>query len=129
MRYWWYMPYKDRYFNPRILGKCFYFVICMISRHWFQTKLPNYGDIGAKTSFCSLYNQPKTEKVYKVLFPRVPKHHLHQRCVSISVYLYFGSWNRGGGRCSTDIKWGRATLQHMKYRYSQQKITSMVNFL
>ena len=33
------MPYKDRNFNPRTLGKCFYFVICMISRHWFQTKL------------------------------------------------------------------------------------------
>ena len=36
---WPFMPYKGRNFNPRTLGKCFYFVICMISRHWFQTKL------------------------------------------------------------------------------------------
>ena len=39
LRYWRYMPSKDKNFNPRILGKCFYFVICMISRHFFQTKL------------------------------------------------------------------------------------------
>ena len=39
LRYWRYMPYKGRHFNPRTYGKCFYFVICMISRHWFQTKL------------------------------------------------------------------------------------------
>ena len=39
LRYWPYMPYKGRNFNPRILGKYFYFVICMNSRHWFQTNL------------------------------------------------------------------------------------------
>ena len=35
------IPNKDRNFNPRTMGKCFYFVIC-ISRHWFQTKLLPY---------------------------------------------------------------------------------------
>ena len=42
LRYWRYMPYKGRNFNPRTLGKRFYFVICLISRHWFQTKLLPY---------------------------------------------------------------------------------------
>ena len=30
------MPYEGRNFNPRTLAKCFYFVICIISRHWFR---------------------------------------------------------------------------------------------
>ena len=50
-----YMPYKSKKFNSRTLGKCFYLVICLISRHGFQTKFfhisPNFGDFGAKMSF------------------------------------------------------------------------------
>ena len=30
---------------------------------------PNFGDFGAKMSFFPLYNQPKTENIYKTLFP------------------------------------------------------------
>ena len=30
---------------------------------------PNFGDFGAKMSFFLLYNQPKTENIYKTLFP------------------------------------------------------------
>ena len=37
LRYRPYMPYKGGNFNPQTLGKCFYFVLCMISRHWFLT--------------------------------------------------------------------------------------------
>ena len=37
-----YMPYKGGNFNPQTLGKCFYFVLCMISRHWFLAKLLPY---------------------------------------------------------------------------------------
>ena len=36
------MPYKGRNFYEKTLGKSFYFVICMISRPWFQTKLLPY---------------------------------------------------------------------------------------
>ena len=45
------MPYKGRNFNTQTFGKCFYFVLCMISRTIF-------------TKHC-----PPT---------RVPKHHLYQ---------------------------------------------------
>ena len=56
LRYWPYMPYKGTNFSPRTLGKCFYFVICMFSRHWFQTNFTSiycliFGNFGAKMSF------------------------------------------------------------------------------
>ena len=37
-----------------------------------------------------------------------------------------GSWNTGGTMFYT-LKWGRASLHHMQYRYSQKKITPLVN--
>ena len=33
------VPYKERNFNTQTFGKMFSFVICMTSRHLFQTKL------------------------------------------------------------------------------------------
>ena len=36
------MLYKGRNFNTQTFGKMYLFVICMISRHWFQTKLLLY---------------------------------------------------------------------------------------
>ena len=36
------MSYKDRNFNTQTFGKMYLFVICMISRHWFQIKLLIY---------------------------------------------------------------------------------------
>ena len=96
-------PIRGRNLNPRTLGKCFYFVICMISPHGFQTKLlPNKAQFwrfwGENVIF-SLYNQPKTENIYKTLFPpRVPKHHLYQRCVSIKHTICVnGVLEHGGG--------------------------------
>ena len=63
--------------------------------------LPNYGDFGAKMSFFSLYNQPKTENVYKP--PPPPPPPVFQNTTYIrNVYPYnkqsveMGSWNRGG---------------------------------
>ena len=34
-----------------------------------------------------------------------------------------------GGQCSTDKKWGEIQLTTHEIRYSQRKITSIVNFL
>ena len=69
-------PIRGRNFNPRTLGKCFYFVICMISRHGFQTKLlPNkalFWRFWGENVIFSLYNQPKTENIYKTLSPPPP---------------------------------------------------------
>ena len=36
------VPNKGRNFNTQKFGKMYLFVICMISRHWFQTKLLLY---------------------------------------------------------------------------------------
>ena len=36
------VPNKGRNFNKQKFGKMYLFVICMISRHWFQTKLHLY---------------------------------------------------------------------------------------
>ena len=36
------VPYKDRNFNIQTFRKMYLFVICMISRHLFQTKLLRY---------------------------------------------------------------------------------------
>ena len=36
------VPNKDRNFNTQIFRKLYLFIICMISRHWFQTKLLVY---------------------------------------------------------------------------------------
>ena len=67
------VPIYARNFNPRTLGKCFYIFICMISRHGFQTKLLPYmaqfWRFWGKNVTFSLYNQPKTEYIYKTLPP------------------------------------------------------------
>ena len=36
------VPNKGRNFNTHKFGKMYLFVICVISRHWFQTKLLLY---------------------------------------------------------------------------------------
>ena len=36
------VPNKGRHFNTQKFGEMYLFVICMISRHWFQTKLLLY---------------------------------------------------------------------------------------
>ena len=42
------VPNKDRNFNTQKFGKMYLFVICMVSRHWFQTKLEWGCPIGTK---------------------------------------------------------------------------------
>ena len=41
----------------------------------------------------------------------------------------WGLDTRGGEQCSTDKKWGEGQLTTHEIRYSQRKITSIVNFL
>ena len=49
------MPHKGETFNTQTFGKMYLFVICMISRHWFQTKLyPNLEILGQKRHFSTL---------------------------------------------------------------------------
>ena len=105
LRYWRYMPYEGRNFNPRTLGKRFYFVICLMSRHWFQTKLLPYN-----AQFCRFRGEnvffffffhffaiklTKNGKIFIKHYPRVPKHHLCQTICVNGVLEH-------GGRCSTD---------------------------
>ena len=59
---------------------------------------PNFVDFGAKNVIFSLYNQPKTENIYKTLSPPV----FQNTTYITDVYLYnkqsvkMGSWNTGG---------------------------------
>ena len=68
LRYCRYMPYKDRNFDQRILGKGFYFVIWWLViigfRQNYFHKLPNFGDFWAKMSFFHYIINQKTENVY-----------------------------------------------------------------
>ena len=67
--------------------------------------LHNFWDFGAKMSFFSLYNQPKTKQFYKTFPPPV-----YQEAAAIrDVYLYkkfavwVGSWYTGGGGGGTMV--------------------------
>ena len=96
LRYRPYMPYKGGNFNPQTLGKCFYFVLCMISRHWFLTKLPNFGDFGAKMSFFRYIINQKLKIFIKHCSPRCSKTPLiSEMCIYIIHNL---------------CKWGLGTL-------------------
>ena len=99
------VPYKGRNFNTQIFGKMYFkiFVICMISRHWFQTKwlhiLPNFGDFGAKMSFFHYIVTQKRNNFIKHCPPPI-----YQEAADIrDVYLYkkfsvqVGSWYTGAG--------------------------------
>ena len=62
------VPNKGRNFNTQKIGKMYLFVICMICRHWFQTKLLLYiaefwrfWGKNIISGIFSLYNQPKTK--------------------------------------------------------------------
>ena len=59
------VPNKGRNFNTQKFGKMYLFVICMMSRRWFQTKLVLYIALfwrfWGKNVIFSLYNQPKTK--------------------------------------------------------------------
>ena len=79
------MPYKGRQFNPQTLGKCFYFVICMITSLVSDKITSTYSIIcllrilrtpdsclirpkfGGKNVFlCAIYSTKK-ENIYKTL--------------------------------------------------------------
>ena len=57
-------PIRAEISTHKHLGKCFicylYFAVIGCRQNYFYI-LPNFGDFGAKISFFSLYNQPKTK--------------------------------------------------------------------
>ena len=94
------VPNKGRNFNTQIFGKMYSFVICMISRHRFQTKMPNFGDFGAKMSFFHYIINQKRNNFIKHCSPLPP---VYKEAADIrDVYLYkkfavkVGSWYIGG---------------------------------
>ena len=105
-------------------------VICMISRHWFQTTLPNFLDFGTKISFC---NQKRNKFInhYKTL-------PVYQEAADIrDVYLYkklseqVMSWYTGDGGGAMFYGQKRKGCQRKthKIRYRQREITLIVHFL
>ena len=62
--------------------------------------LPNFGDFGAKMSFFVLYNQPKTENIYKTLSPPPPPPCSKTPLIS-EMYIYITNnlckWGLGTG--------------------------------
>ena len=60
---------------------------------------PNFGDFGGENVIFSLYNQPKTENIYKTLFPPCSKTPLiSEMCIYITNNLCkWGLGTRGGG--------------------------------
>ena len=67
-------------------------------QNYFQIK-PNFGDFGAKMSFFRyIINQKRKIFIKHCSPPRVPKHHLYQRCVSIKHTICVnGVLEHGGG--------------------------------
>ena len=69
--------------------------------------VPNFRDLGAKMSFFSLYNQPKTEKIYKTLFPRCSKTPLiSEMCIYITHNLCKWGFGTPGGTMFYRLKMG-----------------------
>ena len=128
------MPNKGRNFNTQKFGKMYLFVICMISRHWFQTNyfyiLPNFGDFGAKMSFFHYIINQKRNNFIKH-YPPPP---VYQEAADIrDVYLYkkfavqVGSLYTGE-RCSIDKKQRGVGLQHTQYIIANGKLRQSSNF-
>ena len=109
------MPYKGGNFNPQTLGKCFYFVLCMISRHWFLTKLLPYiaqfWRFWGKNVIFSLYNQPRTGNIYKTLSPRCSKTPIiSEMCIYITHNLCKWGLGTPGGTMFYRQKMGEGQL-------------------
>ena len=127
-----YMPYKDRNFNLRVLWKCYllfvWLVVIGFRQNYFHI-LPNFGDFGAKMSFFRyVINQKRIFFLNNAPPPCSKTPLLSEMCIYITSKLCkWGLGTRGNDVLQTKME--RASLQHMKYHYSQRKITSMVNFL
>ena len=106
-----YMPYKDRYFNTRKLGKCFFIllfvwlVVIGFRQNYFHILL-NFGDFGAKTSFY-LYIINQKLKMFITYFSPVFQNTTYIRNLYLCIYICISVFwvlehGGGGGRCSTD---------------------------
>ena len=80
-------------------------------QNYFQIK-PNFGGFGAKMSFfCYIINQKRKIFIKHCSPPRVPKHHLYQRCVSIKHTICVnGVLEHGGGAMFYRLKMGEGQL-------------------
>ena len=71
-------------YSENVFILLFLWLVVIGFRQYYFHILPNFGDFGSKKSFFSLYNQPKTENVYKKLPPPVFQNTIYFR----DVYLY-----------------------------------------
>ena len=144
------MPYKDRNFNTQAFGKMYLLVICMISRHWFQTKLLLYiawkilfviciishhwfqtklllwGDFGAKMPFVQYIINQKRNNFIKHCPPT-----RYQEVADIrDVYLYkklsvqVGSWYTGRG-----AMFHRQTITGVSAFNTQYTLSTTTNYV
>ena len=99
-----------------------YFVWLVVVGFWqnyFHT-LPNFGDFGAKMSYFRYIINQKRKIFIKHCSPRCSKTPLiSEMCIYITHNLCKWGLGTPGGTMFYRQKWGRASLQHMKYRYSQ----------
>ena len=129
------VPYKGRNFNTQTLGKMYLFVICMINRHWFQTKLLLHiaqflRFWGKKMSFLHYIINQKLNNFIKHCSPPCTKKPLiSEMCIYIKSSLCKWGLGTRGERCSIYKKSQECLLTTHKIHYSQWKITSIVHFM
>ena len=132
----WDWPQKEPTFHPTKLEKMLFIFpsvrfngIC-IWQNYFCI-LPNFGDFWARTSlFRHLINQKRNYFINHCSPSCINKPPISEMCIYIRHILYkWGLDTRDGEQCSTDKKWGEDQLTTHEIRYSQRKITSLVNFL
>ena len=130
-------PIRAEILSNKHWEKCFYFVICVISRHWFQTKLLPYIAYvwriwGKNVIFRYIQKYIKTKYIYKHSPPPV----FQNTTYIIDVYLYtcnkqsvkVGSWNTRGTMFYR-LKMGEGRLTTHEIRYSQREMTPIISFV
>ena len=102
--------------------------ICIWQNYFYI--LPNFGDFGAKTSlFRYFINQKRNNFIKHCSPPCINKPPISEMYIYIRHNLYKWGLDTRGEQCSTDEKWGDGQLTTHEIRYSQRKITSILNFL
>ena len=120
-------PYKIR-------KKLFIFYIVRFNgigiwQNYFRI-LSNFGDFGAKTSlFRYLINQKRNNFIKHCSPPCINKPPISEMCINIRHNLYKWRLDTLGGTMFYRQKMGEGQLTTHEIRYSQRKITSIVNFL
>ena len=92
--------------------------------------LSNFGDFGAKTSFFRYLINQKRNNFIKHCSPLcINKPPISEMCIYIRHNLYKWGLDTRGEQCSTGKKWGRVSLQHMKYVVANGKLHQSLTFL